>query len=97
MADHQPSDAAKKAFATRLRDLRLDSGLSGVALVRHCDWTQSKISKIEHGTQNPTDADVRAWATACRADDQVSNLIAARFGAAAAVQIEAARSRLQEI
>lgn len=78
MADHQPSDAAKKAFATRLRDLRLDSGLSGVALVRHCDWTQSKISKIEHGTQNPTDADVRAWATACRADDQVSNLIAAR-------------------
>lgn len=78
MADMTPSNGAKRAFAIRLRDLRLDAGLSGAALAEHCGWGRSKVSKIEHGTQNPTDADVRAWATACRADDQVSNLIAAR-------------------
>ncbi|SDK94382.1 Helix-turn-helix domain-containing protein [Nocardioides sp. YR527] len=78
MADMTPSNAAKQAFAVRLRDLRLDAGLSGAALAEHCGWGRSKVSKIEHGTQNPTDADVRAWASACRADDQVSNLIAAR-------------------
>lgn len=77
MADQQPSDAAKKAFAIRLRDLRLDSGLSGVALARYCGWSQSKVSKIEHGGQNPTEADIRAWATACGAEDQVAVLIAA--------------------
>jgi transcriptional regulator with XRE-family HTH domain len=78
MADMTPSNAAKRAFAVRLRDLRLDAGLSGAALAEHCGWGRSKVSKIEHGTQSPTDADVRAWATACRADDQVSCLIAAR-------------------
>lgn len=78
MADQQPSDAAKRAFAIRLRDLRLDAGLSGVALAERCGWNKSKISKIEHGGQNPTEADVRAWATACGAEDQIQALVAAR-------------------
>lgn len=78
MADQQPSDAAKRAFAIRLRDLRLDAGLSGVALADRCGWNKSKISKIEHGGQSPTEADVRAWATACGAEDQVPALVAAR-------------------
>ncbi|MBC7277483.1 helix-turn-helix transcriptional regulator [Nocardioides sp.] len=77
MADMTPSNAAKRAFAVRLRDLRLDAGLSGAALAERCSWGRSKVSKIEHGTQNPTDADVRAWAVACNAEDQVANLIAA--------------------
>jgi transcriptional regulator with XRE-family HTH domain len=78
MADMTPSNAAKRAFAVRLRDLRLDAGLSGAALAERCGWGRSKVSKIEHSTQSPTEADVRAWAVACNAEDQVSNLIAAR-------------------
>lgn len=77
MADLQPSSAAKKAFAVRLRDLRLGAELSGVALAARCGWNKSKVSKIEHGGQTPTEADVRAWATACGADGQVPELVAA--------------------
>ena len=77
MADQRPSDAAKRAFAIRLRDLRLDAGLSGVALAERCGWGKAKVSKVEHGGQNPTEADIRAWARACGAEDQVPGLIAA--------------------
>lgn len=78
MADLKPSNAAKRAFAVRLRDLRLDAGLSGVALAERCGWGASKVSKIEHGGQSPTDADVKAWAAACGAVGQVPALVAAR-------------------
>lgn len=77
MADLQPSDAAKKAFAVRLRELRLDAGLTGVALAERCGWGRAKVSKIEHAGQNPTEADIRAWASACNADAQVTSLIGA--------------------
>ena len=77
MVDGRPSDAAKKAFAVRLRDLRLDAGLSGAALAERCGWSRSKVSKIEHGTLNPTEDAIRSWATACGADDQTATLIAA--------------------
>ncbi|MFI9558503.1 helix-turn-helix domain-containing protein [Nonomuraea endophytica] len=72
----QPSSAAKKAFGIRLRDLRLDAELSGTALARLCGWNKSKISKLEYGTQSPTESDVRAWAAACDAEGQVPELIA---------------------
>lgn len=78
MADMTPSSAAKRAFAVRLRDLRLEAGLSGRVLAERCGWHPAKISKIEHGNQNPTEADVKAWATACDAGDEVATLIAAR-------------------
>ncbi|WP_161962244.1 helix-turn-helix domain-containing protein [Nocardioides speluncae] len=77
MADLQLSTAARRAFAIRLRDLRLEAGLSGVALAERCSWHKSKVSKIEHGTQSPTEADVRAWATACGVEGQLQELVAA--------------------
>ncbi len=36
----------------------------------------TRVSKIEHGVQPPTDPDIRAWCRACGADDQVPDLIA---------------------
>ncbi|MFI6298868.1 helix-turn-helix domain-containing protein [Nonomuraea sp. NPDC050790] len=72
----QPSNAAKKAFGVRLRDLRLDAELSGVALASLCGWHKTKVSKIEHGTQAPTESDIRVWAGACGAEGQVPELIA---------------------
>ncbi|MEV0619696.1 helix-turn-helix transcriptional regulator [Nonomuraea sp. NPDC050404] len=76
MSDLKPSNAAKMAFGIRLRDLRLDAELTGVELAGRCGWHKTKVSKIEHGTQKPTESDVRVWATACGAVGQVMELIA---------------------
>lgn len=77
MSDQQPSQAARQALGHRLRELRLDSVLSGSELANLCGWNKSKVSKIEHGTQSPTEADIRAWAAACGAEGKTTELIAA--------------------
>jgi hypothetical protein len=37
----------------------------------------SKVSKIEHGRQTPTEADLRAWCEHCAAPDELPDLVAA--------------------
>lgn len=74
----EQADAAKKAFGIRLRDYRLDAGLNGKQLAGELGWHPAKITKIEHGRQNPTEADVRAWATACGVARLIPELIAAQ-------------------
>ncbi|GAB1820768.1 helix-turn-helix transcriptional regulator [Herbidospora sp. RD11066] len=69
--------AARKAFGQRLRALRLDAELNGRQLSARSGMRDSKISRIELGRQNPTEADIRVWCRACDAEDQVSELIAA--------------------
>lgn len=76
MSGERPSESAKRAFGTRLKELRLDAGLSGVELAHRYGWNKSKVSKIEHGTQSPSDADIRAWADACHSTEQIPELIA---------------------
>jgi transcriptional regulator with XRE-family HTH domain len=71
------ADGAKKAFGIRLRDYRRDAGLNGKQLAAELGWHPSKVTKIEHGRQNPTEADVRAWATACGVARYIPELIAA--------------------
>ncbi|GAA0914909.1 helix-turn-helix transcriptional regulator [Nonomuraea longicatena] len=77
MSDQQPSESAKRAFGTQLKELRLDSNLTGVEFARLCGWHKTKVSKIEHGTQRPTESDIRLWATTCNAEGLISELIAA--------------------
>ncbi|MCD0453079.1 helix-turn-helix transcriptional regulator [Actinocorallia sp. API 0066] len=77
MDELRPSEAAKKAFGVRLRELRLDAGLTGVALATACGWHNTKVSKIEHGRTTPSENDIRSWAAACRAAAQTAELIAA--------------------
>ena len=36
----------------------------------------TRISRIENGTQPPTDRNIRDWCTACGAADQIPDLIA---------------------
>ncbi|GAB3440121.1 helix-turn-helix transcriptional regulator [Streptomonospora sediminis] len=67
---------AREALGGRLRDLRKDAGLTGRALAAAAGWQLSKVSKIEHGKQNPTEDDIRTWCSHCRAEDQVGDLIA---------------------
>ncbi len=76
MSDQEPSESAKRAFGTQLKELRRDTNLSGVELARLCGWHKTKVSKIEHGTQIPTEDDIRAWATACGVEGQIPELIA---------------------
>jgi transcriptional regulator with XRE-family HTH domain len=67
---------AKKALGARMREVRKDAGLTARALALRTDQHYTRVSKIENGTQVPTDTDIRLWCIACGADDQVSDLIA---------------------
>lgn len=70
------AQAAREAVAMRLRELRVEAGLSGGELGRLCNWTHSKSSRIENARTPPTPDDVRRWCTACGAEDQARELIA---------------------
>jgi transcriptional regulator with XRE-family HTH domain len=67
---------AREALGGRLREIRKDAGLSGRALAALAGWHFTKISKLESGRQNPSDADIRVWCERCNATDQAPDLIA---------------------
>jgi transcriptional regulator with XRE-family HTH domain len=71
-----PVKQAREALGTRLRELRKDANLTGRALASACGWHFTKVSKLEHGTQNPSEDDLRAWCRTCGAEDQIPDLIA---------------------
>jgi len=71
------AQAAREAVAARLREIRLDAGITGRQLAVLCGWSESKSSRIENAMTAPSDADIRAWCRACESDDQASDLIAA--------------------
>ncbi|WP_046500823.1 helix-turn-helix domain-containing protein [Streptomyces odonnellii] len=68
---------ARAALAERLRELRLDAGITGKELAARCGWSVAKSSRIENARTAPSDADIRAWCTACGADAQAPDLVAA--------------------
>ncbi|WP_059007134.1 helix-turn-helix domain-containing protein [Streptomyces specialis] len=71
------AQAAREAVAARLRDLRLDAGLTGRGLAVRCGWSEAKTSRIENARTPPSDADLRAWCEACDVPEQIPDLIAA--------------------
>lgn len=74
-----PNSAARKvqeALGLRLRNLRKDAGLTGRELAAATGWHFTRISKLEHGAQAPTDQDIRTWCQVCGAQDQAADLIA---------------------
>ncbi|WP_329428508.1 helix-turn-helix domain-containing protein [Streptosporangium sp. NBC_01495] len=73
---HSGSQQARQALADRLREIRLDAGLTARAIAEAAGWHESKCSRIEHARTLPSDADIRAWCTACDAQDQINDLIA---------------------
>lgn len=68
---------ARSALAGRLRELRLDAGITGRELAARCGWSVAKSSRIENARTAPSDGDVRAWCKACGADGHAADLIAA--------------------
>jgi transcriptional regulator with XRE-family HTH domain len=71
------ADEARVSLGVRLRDIRRDAGLSGTRLAELCGWLSSKVSKIEHGRQTPSEDDLRAWCEHCHALVDLRDLIAA--------------------
>ena len=67
---------AREALGARLREIRQDAHLTGRALANRCGWHFTKVSKLEHGTQNPSEDDLQQWCQACNAVDQLPDLIA---------------------
>ncbi|MGH2599019.1 MAG: helix-turn-helix domain-containing protein [Dehalococcoidia bacterium] len=67
---------ARKALADRLREIRLDAGLTCRALARHAGWHESKCSRIEHARTVPSEADITLWCETCGAAEQTPDLIA---------------------
>ncbi|RZU49491.1 helix-turn-helix protein [Krasilnikovia cinnamomea] len=67
---------ARKDLGNRLRQLRRTAGLTGKALAAATGQHFTRISRIEHGVQAPTEANIRDWCTVCGAPDQIPELIA---------------------
>ncbi|GGL15939.1 helix-turn-helix domain-containing protein [Mangrovihabitans endophyticus] len=66
---------AREAFGNRLREIRLDAGLTGRQLAEVTGFHFTKVSRVEHGGQSLSDADIRGWASACGAVAQIPDLI----------------------
>jgi len=63
----------RQDFGRALRRLREATDKTGVewAAALGEGWSQSKVSKLENGTQTATEDDVRAWCAAAQAPDSV--------------------------
>lgn len=68
---------ARQDVANRLREIRLDAGLTKRAVAAAAGWHESKCSRIEHARTPPSDNDIRAWCRICEAGDRAADLIAA--------------------
>jgi transcriptional regulator with XRE-family HTH domain len=74
-----PSSAgiqARKELGARLRQLRRTAGLTGQAIAAATGQHFTRVSRIEHGVQPPTERNIRDWCLACGAEDQIPELIA---------------------
>ncbi|MFJ7258657.1 helix-turn-helix domain-containing protein [Streptomyces globosus] len=70
------AQAAREAVAARLREIRLDAGITARELAARCGWSESKSSRIEHAKTPPGDADIRSWCAACGVPELAEDLIA---------------------
>ena len=78
-----PSSSVQRArleLAARLREIRLDAGLTARALSARAGWHEAKTSRIESAKQPVTDSDIHTWCQACNATEQAADLIAASRG-----------------
>jgi len=75
-----PSSSVQRArheLASRLREIRLDAGLTARALSAAAGWHEAKTSRIESAKQQLADSDITTWCQVCDAADQSADLIAA--------------------
>jgi transcriptional regulator with XRE-family HTH domain len=68
---------ARQELAERLRDIRLDAGLTARALSAAAGWHEAKTSRIESAKQAPGDSDIQTWCRVCGAESETPDLISA--------------------
>lgn len=69
-------DQARQALGARLRELRTAAGLSGARLADFAGWPASKVSKLEHGRQLPSEQDLADWCQLTDSELALPDLIA---------------------
>jgi transcriptional regulator with XRE-family HTH domain len=72
--------SARIALGARLRELRVEAGLTGKELAERLAWQRSKVSRLETGKQTASAADLMAWAAAVGAPSQGPDLESRRRG-----------------
>ncbi|HEU4426457.1 MAG TPA: helix-turn-helix transcriptional regulator [Pilimelia sp.] len=73
MSDFQRN---RELLGIRLRELRRNARITGVALARQLGWMQSKVSRLECGKQTAAREDIEAWGEATNAHpDLVQDLL----------------------
>lgn len=66
-----PGKHDRARLAIRLRELRAATGLSGNRFAAdRIDWAQSRVSRLETGTQLPTEDDIHQWVQAAGAGSE---------------------------
>ena len=71
-----PAKQAREALGVRLREIRKEAGLTGRALAVAIGCHYTKVSRIENGSQAPSEENIKAWCRVCRAEDQIPDLLA---------------------
>ncbi len=71
-----PATQTRRELGLRLRQIRKTAGLTGQMLADATGQHFTRISRIENGTQPPTERNIRDWCAACGAEDQIPDLIA---------------------
>src|SRR6266480_5229009 len=66
---------ARQALADRLREIRVQAGLTAHALADGAGWHRTKVSKLEHGTTSPTANDIQLWCELCGVPGQMLELL----------------------
>ncbi|MET9487429.1 helix-turn-helix transcriptional regulator [Nocardia sp. NPDC006630] len=69
-------DEGRQALGVRLRELRVSARISGRDLAARAGWGPTKISKIEHGRQLPSEEDLAVWCRITRNELALPDLIA---------------------
>jgi transcriptional regulator with XRE-family HTH domain len=86
-------DRRRAAFGDRLRKLRARPAfLTGKDFATHLGWQQSRVSRIETGSQTATDADVIAW---CNGTNTSGSAASELLDELREIRIEAASWRRQ--
>jgi transcriptional regulator with XRE-family HTH domain len=67
---------ARRSLALRLRELRVQAGLTGRTLAGRAGWHRTKVSKLEHAATAPSAADIRTWCALCGEEDLAPELVA---------------------
>jgi hypothetical protein len=76
MSVSSSAQAARQVLADRLRELRVEAGISAKRLAELAEWDRTKISHIEHARRPPSADDIRVWCMLCGAVDQADDLVA---------------------